>query len=359
MNLGKNFFLGLGLVIAGLAGLAIVLTTFERPPAVTVQQGFRGTGMELVYNPRTVEANLASISNVVPEAPEPADTDGPKASELYENVQVLGELSAAQFGRIMVAMTAWVSPEDRVENGGCAYCHNVENMASDEVYTKVVARRMLQMVRRINADWQPHVGTTGVTCYTCHRGQPVPSYVWSTSPDRGRSIGLLETSTGQNTPAPEVNLSSLPYDPFTPFLQGGEQIRVGTLVPLPADNRTSIKQTEWTYALMIHMSQSLGVNCTFCHNSRAFFDWEQSPPTRTNAWHGIRMLRDVNTNYIDTLRGNFPPHRLGAMGDPLKANCATCHQGAHRPLYGQPMLQDYPELNLVTDGPPRAAAMRR
>ncbi len=31
---------------------------------------------------------------------------------------------------------------------------------------------------------------------------------------------------------------------------------------------------------MMHMSQGLGVNCNFCHNSRNFSDWSQSMPQR-------------------------------------------------------------------------------
>jgi photosynthetic reaction center cytochrome c subunit len=313
--------------------------------------------MALVYNPRTVAAGLAL--QAVPEAPEAADAEGPKASETFENVQVLGDLSVAQFGRIMQAMTEWVSPEDSVPNGGCNYCHVPGNFASDDVYTKVVSRRMLQMVRRINAEWHAHVGETGVTCYTCHRGQPVPAAVWATSPVQGRPQGLLETATGQNLAAPQVGLSSLPYDPFTPFLLQDHPIGVISRTALPEGNRASIKQTEWTYGLMFHLSEALGVNCTHCHNSRSFFDWDQSSPQRLSAWHGIRMVREVNQRYIEPLRQSFPPHRLGALGDPLKVNCATCHQGAYRPLFGAPMLRDYPELNAVRDTPAGQAAETR
>jgi photosynthetic reaction center cytochrome c subunit len=31
-------------------------------------------------------------------------------------------------------------------------------------------------------------------------------------------------------------------------------------------------------------------------------------------------------------------------GDVAKVNCATCHQGAYKPLYGFPMIKDHPEL---------------
>jgi len=113
---------------------------------------------------------------------------------------------------------------------------------------------------------------------------------------------------------------------------------------LPSGNRQSIKQAEWTYGLMTHMSSALGVNCTYCHNSRSFQTWEGNPPQRLTAWFGIRMARDLNTQYMEPLTDNFPAHRKGETGDVAKLNCATCHQGAYKPLYGAPMLKDYPEL---------------
>jgi photosynthetic reaction center cytochrome c subunit len=344
------------IVIAGLLGLLLVVTTFERPPVRSTQNGFRGTGMEQVQNPRTARQVVAR--NQVPAAPDAADTDGDKASAVFENVQVLGDLSVAQFGRIMQAMTEWIAPSQ-----GCAYCHNPENMASDEIYTKGVARRMLQMTRTINADWNAHVGQAGVTCYTCHRGMPVPANVWSTITDnRAGMVG----PTGQNRATAAINQTSLPFDPFTPFLLNDQDIRNQSTNWHPGQNPDDIRTTEWTYSLMVHMSQGLGVNCTFCHNSRAFANWEQSPPQRLTAWHGIRMARAVNRDYVEPLTPVFQanrlghpdaPHplRVGPNGDALKVNCATCHQGANRPLLGAPMLRDYPELNLVSRGPLRRA----
>jgi photosynthetic reaction center cytochrome c subunit len=209
---------------------------------------------------------------------------------------------------------------------------------------------MIQMTRHLNADWQPHVGNSaeggaGVTCYTCHRGQPVPANIWFTDPGRKHTAGMAGNPAGQNGPGREVGLSSLPSDPYSPFLaQDPAQIRVTSPTDLPAGNRSSIKQTEWTYGLMIHMSDSLGVNCTYCHNSRQFAAWDQSSPARTSAWYGIRMVRDLNTAYLEPLGPTYPPHRLGTLGDAPKVNCTTCHQGAYKPLYGAGMLKDYPEL---------------
>jgi photosynthetic reaction center cytochrome c subunit len=37
----------------------------------------------------------------------------------------------------------------------------------------------------------------------------------------------------------------------------------------------------------------------------------------------------------------FPANRKGPEGDVYKVNCATCHQGAQKPLLGVSMLKDY------------------
>ena len=86
-------------VVALLCGV-IFVTTFERPPVLSAQGGFRGLSMGDVQNPRTIPARLAA--NQVPEASEAADTTGPRAHEAYENVQVLRDVSEAQFNRIML-----------------------------------------------------------------------------------------------------------------------------------------------------------------------------------------------------------------------------------------------------------------
>ena len=359
-----NILVQAGLGLAAAAGAAIVLFTFERPPVETVQRGFRGTGMELVHTPRALQEIAAR--NVPPEVTEKIDPAGVKASEVYENVQVLGDIDASEFNRLMIAITAWVSPEQ-----GCNYCHNPENMASDEVYTKIVTRRMLQMTAAINLQWNTHVKETGVTCYTCHRGQPVPAYVWYTEP--GRTSGMLAGSGGQNLVSTAAGLSSLPYEPFTAFFQEALPIRVHGTTPHGPNNRTSIKQTEWTYALMMHFSQATGQNCTWCHNSRNFASWYDAPQTRVTSWYGIRMVRDINNAYITPLtplwraNPNGPPEagsaaalaRLGPHGDALKVNCTTCHQGAYKPLLGAQMMREYPALNEVSLSPaqPRSAAL--
>jgi photosynthetic reaction center cytochrome c subunit len=290
-----------------------------------------------VYNPRTLETQDAL--NTAPAPLPAAATDGPRAKDVYKNVQVLGNLSAGEFVRVMTAMTNWVAPTE-----GCVYCHNPANFAEDTKYTKVVARRMVEMTRHINSDWKNHVAETGVTCYTCHRGNPVPAQVWFTAPPQDKGADFIGDLAGQNIAGKMVNLSSLPTDPLTPYLLEDKPIRVNGPTALPSGNRQSIKQAEWTYGLMTHMSNSLGVNCTYCHNSRSFQTWEGGPPQRVTAYYGIRMARDLNNDYMTPLTETFPPERKGAGGDVAKVSCATCHQGAYKPLYGTSMLKEHPEL---------------
>jgi len=326
------------LFLKGLAlASVILLSACERPPMDSVQRGYRGTGMVQVYNPRTIEQNeeLHAAPMVMP----PASPDGPKAGKTYQNVKVLGDLSVAQFTQLMVNMTSWVAP-----NEGCVYCHNPANFAEEGKYTKVVARRMIEMTQHINSGWKNHVAETGVTCYTCHRGQPVPAQIWFKEPPQANGADFIGGRAGQNLAAKSVGLSSLPSDPFTPFLLDSLDIRVNGTTALPTGNRHSIKQAEWTYGLMTHMSSALGVNCTYCHNSRSFSSWEGNPPQRVTAWHGIRMARELNLNYLEPLTATFPSHRKGELGDVAKLNCATCHQGAYKPLNGAPMIKNHPEL---------------
>lgn len=323
---------------------ALFLAGCERPDMDTAQIGYRGTGMEKVTNPRIVAASAAK--HVAPAPLDPVPAAGPKARDVYKNVKLLGDLSIGEFNRLMVAMTQWIAP-----NESCAYCHNLQNFADDSVYTKNTARKMLQMTWEINSKWKAHVADTGVTCYTCHRGQGVPAERWFADPPMKTAGRMLGNDNGQNKAGKaSVGNASLPYDPFTPFLLGKQEIRVTAPTALPTGHDVRLKQAEWTHGLMIHMSESLGVGCVQCHNSRAFAEWNQSPPQRVTAWHGIRMVRNLNNDFMVPLTAGQPKNRLGPSGDIAKVNCATCHQGVNKPLNGASMVKAHPELM----GPPQA-----
>ncbi|PZN97593.1 MAG: photosynthetic reaction center cytochrome c subunit [Alphaproteobacteria bacterium] len=324
---------------------ALLLAGCEFGKKAVSQVGPRGTGLNQVND----SSSMTKVA-AVPEPPYPLTPDmleGPRANVTYQNVKVLGDLSTEEFNYTMAAITNWIAPTEG-ENAGCNYCHNPANMASDEVYTKVVARRMFQMTRSINSTWRPHFQASangenaGVTCWTCHRGNAVPKYVWSSGlPTPNKLAG---NRRGQNMPAPTVAYASLPNDPFTALLQGKNNVRVGGPSAYPTAHKASIQSTEQTYGLMMHMSQGLGVNCTYCHNTQNFANWAQSRTQRVSAWYGIKMVRDTNDNYITSLGSVWPANRLGPAGDPKKVYCTTCHQGLAKPLGGYPMLKDYPGL---------------
>lgn len=325
-----------GVVAAVLLGVALIALGWDRPPLEAVQLGYRGVAMEQVINPRTAARKAAAIQ--IPEAQDPAEPGGPTAGATYENLKVLGDVSQNEFDRLMLALTEWVAPEQ-----GCNYCHNEENLAADDVYTKVVSRRMVEMTQHINTKWKDHVGDTGVTCFTCHAGKPQPANTWTLDPGQREAGGMAATRTGQNLAKKAVGVTSLPFDPFAPYLAGEGQIRVigGKVLPTRGELGPTIVDTEATYGLMMHISEALGVNCTYCHNSRSFFAWDQSAPARTTAYHGLAMVRDLNANFMDPLKPSFPTDKLGPKGDVSKVNCATCHQGLSKPLNGANMLKDY------------------
>jgi photosynthetic reaction center cytochrome c subunit len=328
----------------GACGLAMVVVAgCEAPSMESVQRGYRGVGQNIYVNPRILNDQLRAN---VPPAPVPAAVPVPTtAGSVYKNLQVLGNVPITEFTRQMLAISEWVVPKDQWVNGqGCIYCHDLNDMAADTKYTKVVARNMIKMTLRTNSAWKEHVSPTGVTCYTCHRGNAVPKYVWTTNPGLKAASGIV--STGQNRLSPVPAFAALPYDPMTTYFDKDTNIAVTPPKAIaPAFKKTvGIKQSEWTYSLMMYISRSLGVGCNHCHNSRQFADWKQSQPARVKAWFGIRQVRELNANYIWPLKDILPASRKGPLGDPKRIGCDTCHQGVYKPLFGAPMLKDYPAL---------------
>ena len=86
---------------------------------------------------------------------------------------------------------------------------------------------MLQMTRHINSQYPQHVANTGVTCYTCHMGKPLPNGLWFYA--------------SQN-------------DYLRHYLDRDGARVISQAIEPTNENRSSVKQTEWTYALMISQS---------------------------------------------------------------------------------------------------------
>jgi photosynthetic reaction center cytochrome c subunit len=316
----------------------LALTACELGKKDVQQTGYRGTGMAQVTDVSSIKA--AAVIPPPPYPLSPAASSGPKIQG--ENIQVLNNLSEEEFGHLMSSISLWVAGDA----ANCAYCHNPANMADDSIYTKTVARQMLKMTMALNTQWSNHTQETGVTCYTCHRGQPVPEYVWSPEAPTDR-LSIRGQKRGQNTPDANVGYASLPTGVFEQYLGGNAaSVRVASDSAYPGRQPLTTRDAEDSYAIMMHLSKGLGVNCTYCHNSQSFRSWSLSSAQRATAWYGIRMVRDVNGSHIVPLAnaGVFPPNRLGPTGAPLQVNCLTCHQGVNKPLAGQSMIKDYPYL---------------
>jgi photosynthetic reaction center cytochrome c subunit len=339
-----------GAVGSAIFAAALIVTWGNPAQTASLQTGPRGTGMSV---PEFNVARLApdpTIDAYYTEAPYVPEGGEPLAKDIYENVQVLGDLTEDNFNRLMLAMTQWISPDQ-----GCAYCHgdgDLETYGADDLYTKVVSRRMIQMTQNINENWDGHVyaaAEVGVNCYTCHRGENVPSDIWfRISPVNENVEGW---SANQNRATSLSQSTSLPSDALAKYLEDGEVIAVHSLESREAgipgqDGYASIQDTERTYSLMNYFSNSLGVNCVFCHNSRAFYDGGQVTPQWATASLGIAMVLELNTEYLVPLKDTYPPERLGPIyADAPKVACRTCHKGYQRPLQGMNMTADWPELN--------------
>ncbi len=335
----------LGACLAGVAALVLLGQPFATD---SMQTGPRGTGMsltEFVSEASTPDPDVAELFADEPFVPEDGEA---LARDIYENVPVLGDLTEDNFLRLMNAITLWVSPDE-----GCAYCHgegDVETYGDDSLYTKAVSRRMIEMTRNINEFWGDHVSASnevGVTCFTCHRGEPVPSGIWhQVAPVTNATAGW---SANQNLATPVSQSTSLPSDALEKYLADYETIGVHDLesrVPgVPGRDVPSIQDAERTYALMNHFANSLGVNCVFCHSSRAFYEGSEVTPQWGVASLGIAMVRELNTEFLVPLADLLPEERLGPLhADAPKVGCKTCHKGYQKPLQGENVIADWPEL---------------
>jgi photosynthetic reaction center cytochrome c subunit len=143
----------------------------------------------------------------------------------------------------------------------------------------------------------------------------------------------------QNRATVQSQYTSLPSDALREVPARGGQIAVHDLESRvegrPGTRATATWQdTERTYSLMNYFSNSLGVNCVFCHNSRAFYDVLQNTPQWADAparhRHGAGDQQRLDRCRC---RDEFPPERLGPVhGDVAKAACATCHKGYQKPM---------------------------
>jgi hypothetical protein len=89
----------------------------------------------------------------------------PKQVPNPTNLKVLKVATGQEVRQIMRTFTAGLGVQ-------CNYCHVQGNFASDDNPKKEVARHMIEMSQKLNAQFSD--GKMHVTCYTCHRGETEP-----------------------------------------------------------------------------------------------------------------------------------------------------------------------------------------
>jgi photosynthetic reaction center cytochrome c subunit len=336
-----------GGVITGAVAVAAVIIYVGNPAQTdSLQTGPRGIGMSVPEFTSSLDDPDPTIEGYQSSAPVIPSDGAQLAKDAYENVvPELGDLTVANYDRLVAAMQSWTGIEDLLED--------------PDSYQTTVARRMIEMTRNINENWDGHVyavAEVGVNCYTCHRGQPVPSNVWfNITPVTEATAGWASvqnraTSLSQATSLPSNAMEVYLTDPDSLVNVHDLESRVAGVPGLTEDVHT-IQKTEMTYSLMNYFSNSLGVNCVFCHNSRAFYDGAQVTPQWAIAQLGRQMVIELNTDYLIPLQDTYPEDRLGPVyGDAPKAACMTCHKGYQRPMQGLNVIADWPEL-ATTDAP--------
>ena len=323
-----------------LFALFVGLVPQWRSPGPGVDVGPRGQAM-VQFAPTEAEARDQNLP--APVLPTVAD-DARPATAAFKNVKVLGGLNAGDFMRLQNAMTAWVAPKSGPD-AGCGFCHAPGgDYASDANPHKAAARTMLAMTRHINADWRSHVGADGVTCFSCHRGQPVPSELWFQSPPRHKPQGA-EAGDDWREAAHTVR-GFFPTEGYEEYLLQATPAHGEPLTALPTGTAPTFVEDKRLYEAMMQMSEGMGVNCGYCHHSRNFADWSQSTPMRWSGYSGIVMTRDLNRQFLLRLAHENPLTRWSPGNDrPLSlperergpqagnglVDCATCHHGAPKP----------------------------
>lgn len=95
----------------------------------------------------------------------PAVSPDKKASEVFKNVQVLKNVPSDQLIPAMQFITSSLGVQ-------CSYCHVENAFDKDDKKPKQIARKMMQM--ELDIDANNFQGKQMVTCYSCHRGSPMP-----------------------------------------------------------------------------------------------------------------------------------------------------------------------------------------
>lgn len=136
--------------------------------------------------------SLALMARVITtvDAQQPAQTVK-TADQVYKNIQVFKTLPASELDQTM----AFISGSLGVK---CNHCHT-NPWEKDDKLPKQTARRMIQMVFALNKG--SFGGENAVSCFTCHRGKPIPVSV----PAVGQSLWAPGPAAAKEAPLPTVD----------------------------------------------------------------------------------------------------------------------------------------------------------
>ena len=149
----------------------------------------------------------------------------------------------------------------------CTHCHSENDFANASKATFDFAKRMQRMVRGINEG--PLKNMTGITCWSCHRGRPVPPRI------------------------PRAEWESIADAHATDFAGGREGLALAMSV----------------------YSASLGIDCSHCHVAGAWTDTSKPPRRMVQLMSSIFELIPI---YFDQTQ-RMP-----------RTQCFMCHQGRVR-----------------------------
>jgi photosynthetic reaction center cytochrome c subunit len=166
---------------------------FGRISEITMAALFAGA---LLLSPANIVAQSAAPPGQA--TPPPMDIKGKTASQYYKNVKVLKDIPAIDIHPAMEYIMVGLGV-------GCAYCHDVRHFDNDDKPQKKTARNMIQMTFALNSTIFDN--QLRVTCFTCHRGQPLPSASPVLSPEKGPE-GLAPAGTYASVVVPGIALSS-------------------------------------------------------------------------------------------------------------------------------------------------------
>jgi Photosynthetic reaction centre cytochrome C subunit len=178
----------------------------------------------------------------------------------------------------------------------CAYCHVPGDFSSDMNPKKDVARKMIAMVRQLDASFPSSTGVFPagyheVDCATCHRG--------SVKPETKAPVQFFNRNEATGASAP-------------PVVRPAVNLKV-----LPPDTRVHGEGS-----VMHEFRDALNVDCGYCHGGGKAQDADDNP-RKEIARKMITLVRQANTNFPGT--GVYP---AGAQA----VSCYTCHRGETHPV---------------------------